>query len=53
MEELQNLENQLGFITFNINQAETMEERASLEDIYSSEIESIVNRIENLKQNNN
>ena len=49
MNELENLENELGAITFEINSAETVEERQSLEDIYANRIESIVNRIENLK----
>lgn len=53
MEELQNLETELGAITFEIGNAETVEERLSLEDIYAERIESIVNRIETLKQNNN
>ena len=53
MEELENLESQLGYITYTIDNAETVEQRLSLEDIYSNDIETIVNRIEILKQNNN
>lgn len=49
MNELENLESELGAITFEIGSAETVEERQSLEDIYANRIESIVNRIETLK----
>lgn len=49
MNELENLQTELGAITFEINSAETVEARVSLEDIYAERIESIVNRIETLK----
>ena len=49
MNELEQLENELGAITFEIGNAETVEERNSLEDIYAERIETIVNRIETLK----
>jgi hypothetical protein len=50
-EQINNIENQLGFINFEINSAETEEARISLEDRYKVEIESLVNQLEQLKNN--
>jgi hypothetical protein len=48
-EQIQNIENQLGFINLEINSAETEQERQALEDTYSNEIESLVQQLEQLK----
>lgn len=50
-EQIQNIENQLGFITFDINQAENEADRLSLEDKYKEEIEMLSNQLEQLKNN--
>jgi len=50
-EQINNIENQLGFINFEINSAETVEDRQSLEDRYRVEIENLVNQLEQLKNN--
>lgn len=50
MNELEELETELGAINFEIGSAETDEQRKSLEDIYSEKINTIVNRIETLNK---
>jgi len=50
-EQINNIENQLGFINFTINSAETVEARQSLEDRYRVEVENLVNQLEQLKNN--
>jgi hypothetical protein len=50
MSELEELELELGAITFEIDSAETEEQRKSLEDIYFEKINTIVNRIETLNK---
>lgn len=50
-EQIQNIENQLGFITLEINSAEDVTSRISLEDKYKQEIETLSNQLEQLKNN--
>lgn len=50
MNELEELETELGAINFEIGSAETDEQRKSLEDIYFEKINTIVNRIETLNK---
>ena len=50
-EQIQQIENQLGFITLEINSAETEQERQSIEDRYSNEIQNLVQQLEQLKNN--
>lgn len=50
-EQIQNIENQLGYITVEIENAENIEARQSLEDRYNNEIEMLVNQLEQLKNN--
>jgi hypothetical protein len=50
-EQIQQIENQLGFITLEINSAETEQERQSIEDRYSNEVINLVQQLEQLKNN--
>lgn len=50
-EQIQNIENRLGFITLEINSAETEQDRQSIEDRYSNEIQNLVQQLEQLKNN--
>lgn len=50
-EQIQNIEDQLGFINMEINSAETEQERQALEDTYKVEVESLVQQLEQLKNN--
>lgn len=50
-EQINNIEQQLGFITFTINEAQDVESRKSLEDKYNQEIEMLSNQLEQLKNN--
>ena len=47
-EQIQNIENQLGFINMEINSAQSEQERKSIEDRYSNEVENLVNQLEHL-----
>lgn len=50
-EQIQHIENQLGFINLEINSAQTEQERQSIEDRYNDEIINLVNQLEQLKNN--
>lgn len=50
MEELQHLKNRLGYITIEIGNAPESE-RATVEDMYAAEINTITNRILELEAN--
>ena len=50
-EQIQNIEDQLGFINMEINSAETEQDRQSIEDRYSNEIQNLVQQLEQLKNN--
>ena len=50
-EQIQNIESQLGFINMEINSAQSEQERKSIEDRYSNEVENLVNQLEQLKNN--
>ena len=50
-EQILNLENRIGAITFEIGQAENEPTRISLEDKYKEEVESLTRQIEQLKNN--
>lgn len=45
------LENKLGFINYTINLSENEQERVSLEDKYSMEVYTILQQLEQLKNN--
>lgn len=50
-DQIQSIENELGYITMDINSAANEEERKSLEDKYNQQITSLVNQLEQLKNN--
>lgn len=50
-EQIQNIENQLGFITLEISLAENEADRLSLEDKYKEQIEMLSMQLEQLKNN--
>ena len=50
-EQIQNIENHLGFINLEINSAETEQDRKSIEDRYSNEIINLIQQLEQLKNN--